>query len=102
MFKDLLDEIKGFKYEITVKVLLRKHKEDGDIEFTPAYFNSATKTVIDFKYTLDKSSREILYRIDNWVNEGSGWVIESINSEYVNISIYSSLSTRSCIELSIN
>ena len=102
LFKDLLDEIKGFKYEITVKVLLRKHKEDGDIEFTPAYFNSATKTVIDFKYTLDKSSREILYRIDNWVNEGSGWVIESINAEYVNISIYSSLSTRSCIELSIN
>ena len=29
MFKDLLDEIKGFKYQITVKVLLRKHEENG-------------------------------------------------------------------------
>ena len=29
MFKDLLDEIKGFKYQITVKVLIRKHEENG-------------------------------------------------------------------------
>ena len=27
LFKDILDEIKGFKYQITVKVLLRKHKK---------------------------------------------------------------------------
>ena len=26
LFKDLINEIKGFKYQITVKVLLRKHK----------------------------------------------------------------------------
>ena len=39
---------------------------------------------------LDKSFQEILYRIDNWNNEGSGWVIESAYAEYVNISIFSS------------
>ena len=38
---------------------------------------------------LDKSFQEILYRIDNWINEGSGWVIESIDAKYVNIYIYS-------------
>ena len=34
---------------------------------------------------LDKS----LYKnfIDNWINEGSGWVIGLIEAEYVNISI---------------
>ena len=48
MLKDLLDEIKGFKYQITVKVLLSKHKENGGIEFAPVYFNSTTKTVINF------------------------------------------------------
>ena len=31
LFEDLLDEIKGFNYQITVKVLLRKHKGNGDI-----------------------------------------------------------------------
>ena len=30
LFKGLLDEIKGFRYQITVKVLLSKHKENGD------------------------------------------------------------------------
>ena len=75
MFKDLLDEIKDFKYQ-TVKVLLRKDKENGGIEFAPVYFNSTTKIVINFKYDLDKSFQEVLYRIDNWINERPGWVIE--------------------------
>ena len=48
---------------------------------------------------LDKSFQEILYRIDNWINEGSGSVIESIEAEYVNISIYSPLSESTYIEL---
>ena len=41
---------------------------------------------------LDNSFQEILYRIDNCINEGSGWVIESVYAEYVNISIFSPLS----------
>ena len=35
MFKDLLNEIKGFKYQITITVLLCKHKKNGDIEYAP-------------------------------------------------------------------
>ena len=99
LFKDLLDEIKGFKYQMTVKVLLKKHKENGNIEFAPAYFNSTTKTVSNPEYMLDKSFQEILYRIDNWVNEKSGWVIESIDAKYINISIFSPLSGSTYIEL---
>ena len=52
LLKDLLDEVKGFKYQITVKVLLRKHKESEDIEFVFVYFNSTTKTIISSKYML--------------------------------------------------
>ena len=99
MFDDLLNEIKGFKYQITAKVLLRKCKENGDIEFTPVYFNSTTKTVINPKYDFDKSFQKILCRIDNWINEEPEWVIESINGESVSISIYSPLSGSSYIKL---
>ena len=74
-----MDEIKGFKYQITSKVLLRKHIEYGDIEFAPVYFNSTTKTVVNSKYALDKSFKEILYRIDNRINEGTGWITESMD-----------------------
>ena len=51
---NLLDETKGFNYEITVKILLKKYK-GTEIEFCPVYFNSATKTVINNKFDLDKS-----------------------------------------------
>ena len=73
---------------------------NGDIEYAPVYFKSATKTVINSdKCMLDKSFQEILYRIDNWINEGSGWIIESIEAQYVNISVYSPLSGSTYIEL---
>ena len=38
-FSDLLNETKGFKYQITVKVLLKKYKLNTEIEFAPIYFN---------------------------------------------------------------
>ena len=55
LFKDLLNEIKGFKYQITLAVLLSKIKTDGSIEYSSVYFNSATKTVINSgKFGLDQ------------------------------------------------
>ena len=78
LLNDLLDKPKGFKYQITLKVNLKKNKLEGEIEFTPVYFNSTTKTVINHKTGLDKSFQETLHRIDNWINKGSGWIVELI------------------------
>ena len=99
LFKDLLNEIKGFKYQITLAVLLSKVKTDVNTEYSPVYSNSATKTVINFKFNLDKSFQEILYRIDNWISEGSGWIIESIEGFYSNISAYNPLVGSTYIDL---
>ena len=33
LFSDLLNETKGFKYKITVTILVKKYKPNGDIEF---------------------------------------------------------------------
>ena len=30
------------------------------------------KTVINHKFSLENAFQEILFRIDNWINEGSG------------------------------
>ena len=79
--------------------MLSKYKENTNREFAPVYFNSISKTVINSAYDLDKSFQEILYRIDTWINEKLGWVIESIEAEYVNISIYNPLSESSYIKL---
>ena len=53
LFNDVLNETKGFKYQITVKVLLKKYKPNEEIEFTPVYFNSSTKIIINNRYKLD-------------------------------------------------
>ena len=76
LFSDYLNEKKGFKYQITVKVLLKKYKLNKEIEFTPVYFNSVTKTVINHRVRLEKIFQEILYMIDVWINNGSGWNVE--------------------------
>ena len=78
---------KGFKYQITVRVLLKNHKLNGEIEFAPVCFNSVTKTVINHRFRL-----EILYMIDGCINNGSGWNVELIESQYINISTYRPLS----------
>ena len=42
-----------------------------------------------------------MYRIDNWINDGSGRIVELIESQYINISTYRPLSGWSCIILSV-
>ena len=37
--------------------------------------------------------------IDAWINEGPGWIIESIESQYINTSTYRPLSGSSYINL---
>ena len=65
------------------------------MEFAPVYFNSLTKTVIYHKFRLENFFLEILYMIDVWVNNGLGWNVESVGSQYINISNYRPL-TGSC------
>ena len=51
LFKDLLIELKGFKYQIILAILLSKMKNSGEIEYSPVYFNSLTKMVISNKFS---------------------------------------------------
>ena len=101
LFNDLLNETKDFKYQITVKVLLKKYKPNEEKEFTPVYFNSSTKTIINNRFNLEHAFQEILYRTDAWINKGSGWIIESIESQYINISSHRQLVGSSYIDLPI-
>ena len=68
LFTNLLNETKGFKYQITVKILLKKYKLNEEIECAPVYFNSVTKFVINNRFKLKESYQEILYMIDAWIN----------------------------------
>ena len=99
LFNDLLNETKCFKYQITVKVLLKKYKPNEEIEFAPVYFDSSTKTIISNRFKLEDAFQEILYRIDAWIDQRSGWIIESTESQYINISTQRPLVGSSYIDL---
>ena len=101
LLNDLLNETKGFMYQITVKVLLKKYEHNGEIEFAPVYFNSLKKTVINHRFRLENYFQEILYMIDIWINNGPGSNVESIEPQYINISTYRPLSGRFYMDLPV-
>ena len=55
--------------------------------------------MINHKFSFENAFREILYRIDNWINERSGWIVELIESQYINVSNYKPLSGSSDVKL---
>ena len=55
--------------------------------------------MINHKFSLKNGFQEMLHRIDNWINEGSGWIIELIESRHINMSTYRPLSGSSYIKL---
>ena len=94
LFSGLLNETKGFKYRITLKVSLQRYK-NIEIEFAPIYFNSTTKIVINHKFSLENTFREIFTGVishQDWNNEGSDWIVELIKSQHIIISTYRPLS----------
>ena len=84
-----------------MEVFFFKYKLNKEVELRPVYFNSVTKAVTTHMFRLENSFEEILYMIDVWINNGSGWIIELIQSQYINISTYRPLSGNSYTDLPI-
>ena len=57
--------------------------------------------MINHRFRLENSFQKILYIIDVWINKGSGWNVESIESQYINISTYRTLSGSSYMDLPV-
>ena len=105
--ENLLKDVKGSKFIETLKVTFRKDNIDSETRkrvstYKTAFFNSKAKTITkanDIEHELSLSRQEILKRIDQWVSEGSGWVIDRIDSHYINVTTYTPLHGSSYIEL---
>ena len=97
----LLTSKKGLQFIETLKVTLKKQTKDKTIQKT-AYFNSKaqkiTNNVMVFE-ALKLSKDQILNIIAQWISEGSGWTIESVDNHYLNIVKYKPMKGSSYIEL---
>ena len=70
--------------------------------FKTAYFDSKAKTIInknEINESIQTSNQEILNSIAIWLSQGSGWTVESIDEQYINIVKYKPLKGSSLIEL---
>ena len=96
-----LGELKGFKYIETLKMTFEKQL-GGEIITKTVYFNSKTKTLInenEINEVLQTSRQELMKAIGQWISEGSGWTIQSVDGHYINLTKYKPLKGSSYIEL---
>ena len=101
LFNNLLVQTKGFKFVETLQVKFLKQSNDKNI-LKNGYFNSITDLIInetDIKLAIQASQQQILNKIAQWISEGSGWTIQSIENHYINTVNYSPLKGSSYIEL---
>ena len=79
--------MKGLKFVETFRVTFKKSSKDEIVHKT-AYFNSKPQTIInntEIPEALQLSKQQILNMIAQWVSEGSGWTIQSVDNHYLNI-----------------
>ena len=105
--ESLLKDKKGFKFIETLEITFEKDSIDSKTGkrvsiYKTAFFNGKAKTITkasDIEHELNMSRQDILNMIDKWVSEGSGWVIDRIESHYINVTTYTPLHGSSYIEL---
>ena len=86
--EDLLKTMKGFKFIETLEVTFEKqtiNSKTGECVsiYKTVFFNGKAKTITktnDIEQELSMSREEMPNMIDKWVSEGSGWVIDRIDS----------------------
>ena len=99
--------MKGFKFIEMLEVTFEEDTIDSKTGkhvsiYKTAFFNGKAKTITkpnDIEPELSMSRQEILNVIDKWVSEGSGWVIDRIDSHYLNFTLYKPLNGSSYVEL---
>ena len=96
LLKEQLKEMNRIKYIETLKLIFKKTTVDADkngpkMISKTAYFNSKSKTIInqiEINESTQTSNQEILNGISVWLSEGSGWTVESVDDQYINIVRY--------------
>ena len=97
----ILTSMKGLKFIETLKVTFKK-LVNGEIVYQTAYFNSKPQTIInnvEIPEALQSSQQQILNIIAQWVSNGSGWTIESVDNHHLNIVQYKPMNGSSYIKL---
>ena len=95
-----LQSKKGIKYQLKLKIIMRKDSLiDGTIQYETTYFTHKQIPILNIEEVdLDEVISMIIEKIEKWVANGSNWVIERIETLYLNVAKYQPLKGGSYIE----
>jgi len=92
--------MKGLKWVATLQATFEKQNNENEIITRHTFFNSKADTVLNENdFRIIQSTNQILNKVGNWIKQGSGWIIKSLNKHYFNVTQYSPLNAGSYIEL---
>ena len=97
----ILNEMKGLKFNETLKIKFEKQNGDELIEEN-AYLNAEKQTVTndaEIAELLQITQQQILNKIQKWISKGSGWTIKSVDGHFINVIKYRPLRGYSYISL---
>ena len=96
-----LKKNKGIIFHITLKVTLYKMKQDGEVETRSVYLKGKNRRILDiseFQDLYDESKNKIWLTFDEWLKEGSGWIIQSMDEFILKICRYTPMQGSSYIK----
>ena len=94
--------LKGVKFQLALKVQLRKERSDGGEEYTDPVFRHKQKALLqtaEINEVLDKAFPHILETLEKWTHRGSGWVVDHVSTLWLDIARYQPLRGGSYIPL---
>ena len=92
----------GVKFQLALKVSLRKQGPDGTEEFTYPVLRHKQKALLqasEIKEALDEAISHLLEQLEKWTLRGSGWVVDQVQTLWLDIVRYKPLTGGSYVPL---
>ena len=98
--KDLLEQKRGFKYVLSLKITFKKwNNATNTYGFDTIYRNSHPIKVTNQRFDLNSAYEILKHRVEFYFNEGSGQIIDKIEDIWINIPNYDPSTESSYIPL---
>ena len=82
--KKLLDSMRGIKYVEVLQIYLEK-LSDGEMVTETSYFKILAQAIVspgEIAEALQVSKEQISNMVAQWISEGSGWTVRSVDGHY--------------------
>ena len=100
LFRDLLREKRGFKYNlVTIVTLKRWNNAINRYDIETIHIKTKKATVTNQRFNLNSAYEVLKHRWDIWVGLASGWIIDKIEDINIDIANYDPLTGSSYIIL---